>query len=208
MTNPQLDLWKSGFGDEYAERNARLENTESVRALFQVWSRVLQNTKHSKVNTALEVGCNIGANLYVLKNLVQQCSGVEPNEKVVAMAKANPELKNVNIQNSDGYKLPFADASQDLVFTSGVLIHVAPDDLGKMTDEIYRTSKRYIACLEYFSPQPTEIKYRGLDGFLFKRDFGGFYLDRYPDLKVVDYGFFWKRTDLVDDLNWWLFEKR
>jgi hypothetical protein len=41
---------------------------------------------------------------------------------------------------------------------------------------------------------------------LFKRDFGTFYLEQWPELQLVDYGFVWKRVEF-DDLNWWLFEK-
>ena len=44
-------------------------------------------------------------------------------------------------------------------------------------------------------------------GKLFKRDFGSFWWDLYPDLKLVDYGFFWKRVAGLDDFTWWLFEK-
>ena len=43
---------------------------------------------------------------------------------------------------------------------------------------------------------------------LFKRDFGGLWLDTCPDLRVVAYGFAWKRLTGLDNLTWWLFEKR
>ena len=43
---------------------------------------------------------------------------------------------------------------------------------------------------------------------LFKRDFGGFWLDNFPDLQVVKYGFSWKRLTGLDNLTWWVFEKR
>ena len=42
---------------------------------------------------------------------------------------------------------------------------------------------------------------------LFKNDFGSLYLDSFPDLKLVDYGFFWRRTTVMDDITWWLFRK-
>jgi hypothetical protein len=108
----------------------------------------------------------------------------------------------------DGYTLPFADGSIDLVFTSGVLIHVAPDNLGRVTDEIVRVARHYVLCIEYFSHEPQSVPYRGMEGYLFKRDFGAFYLDRYPGLRVVDYGFLWQRLDSADNSNWWLFAKR
>jgi spore coat polysaccharide biosynthesis protein SpsF len=32
-------------------------------------------------------------------------------------------------------------------------------------------------------------------------------LDSFPDLRLVDYGFFWRRTTVMDDCSWWLFRK-
>jgi spore coat polysaccharide biosynthesis protein SpsF len=44
---------------------------------------------------------------------------------------------------------------------------------------------------------------------LWKRDFAGEMLDRFPDLKVVDYGFVWRRDPIapMDDITWVLLEK-
>ena len=72
---------------------------------------------------------------------------------------------------------------------------------------MHRVSSRYIACSEYFSDKPETIPYRGQTDALFKRDFGGMWLDLFPDLKVLDYGFSWKRTTGLDNLTWWMFEK-
>ena len=37
---------------------------------------------------------------------------------------------------------------------------------------------------------------------------GGFWLDHLPGLRVIAYGFSWKRLTGLDNLTWWLFEKR
>ena len=71
----------------------------------------------------------------------------------------------------------------------------------------HRVARRYIVCVEYFSDQPETIPYRGHSEVLFKRDFGSLWLDCFPDLRVLDYGFFWKRLTGLDNLTWWLFEK-
>ena len=76
-----------------------------------------------------------------------------------------------------------------------------------MADELYRVSRKYIVLAEYFSVEPEERVYRGQSGLLFKRDFGGFFLDRFPDLTLVDYGFFWRRATGLDDLTWWALRK-
>jgi hypothetical protein len=43
---------------------------------------------------------------------------------------------------------------------------------------------------------------------LFKRDFGRFYLEQFPRLRVLDYGFLWQPLDSSDNSNWWLFATR
>ena len=123
-------------------------------------------------------------------------------------ARANPALEGVGIREGDGFALPFADASIDLVFTSGVLIHVAPEDLERVVREIARVARHYILCIEYFSHEPVQVTYRGKEGYLFKRDFGRYYLETFPNLRVVDYGFLWQPLDSSDNSNWWLFAKR
>ena len=72
---------------------------------------------------------------------------------------------------------------------------------------MYRVSNRYIVCIEYFSDKPEEIEYRGQSGMLWKRDFGSFWMEQHPDLKLLDYGFFWRRATGLDNLTWWLWEK-
>jgi hypothetical protein len=44
----------------------------------------------------------------------------------------------------------------------------------------------------------------------FKRDFAGEIMDRFPDLRLVDYGFVYHRDPQFpqDDFTWFLMEKR
>ena len=209
MTEPtrQIELWRSAFGDAYAGRNANRITEDGNRRLMRDWGRMLSHAVTPRPRSALEVGCNIGRNLLALRHFVETLHGVEPNASAVAAARSHPELAGMDIREGDGFHLPFPDASIDLVFTSGVLIHVAPDDLGLVVDEIVRVSRCYVLCIEYFSHEPTEIEYHGRTGHLFKRDFGRFYLERHPGLRVLDYGFLWQPIDSSDNSNWWLFAK-
>ena len=207
MTDKQIELWRSEFGEKYASRDANLISEENQRRLIRDWAKILHNAISPRPTSALEVGCNVGRNLVALRNFVSELHGVEPNSKVCDEARQNPVLAEATIKEGVSQDLPYADSSIDLVFTSGVLIHIAPDNLGKAVDEIVRVSRRYVVCIEYFSKEPAQITYRGLDGFLFKRDFGRYYLERHPNLRVLDYGFLWQLLDSADDCNWWLFEK-
>lgn len=205
MSTKQIELWTSAFGREYAARNPITD--QGSRRLMRRWARMLSQAIAPFPNSVLEVGCNLGRNLAALLPMVAEVHAVEPNLEVMERARADPRLTGARIQAGSAFDLPFADGSIDLVFTSGVLIHIAPEDLPRAVDEVVRVARRYVLCIEYFSHEPVAVPYRGLEGQLFKRDFGQYYLDRHPELRVLDYGFFWKPVDAADNSNWWLFAK-
>ncbi len=204
--SPQLAAWTSDFGDEYLARNEFADwKLEYGKEAFR---RMLGRISFVSV---LEVGSNIGLNLWFLRELFGaevKLWAVEPNRKAFEHLRKDSRIKVEKVWNVSAFELPLPAASVDLVFTAGVLIHIAPNDLGRATDEIVRVSRKYILCVEYFSHAPQEIPYRGRSGLLYKRDFGAFYLDRYPRLRPLAYGFLWQRElPIFDNLNWWLFEK-
>ena len=47
--------------------------------------------------------------------------------------------------------------------------------------------------MEYHSPYPVEIPYRGHKEKNFKRDFAKEFWNKYPECSLVDYGFFWSK---------------
>jgi len=61
---------------------------------------------------------------------------------------------------------------------------------------------------EYYNPSPVSVPYRGHQDRLFKRDFAGDLIEGYG-LKLVDYGFIYKRDTWApqDDVTWFLLEK-
>ncbi len=207
MVSKQVELWQSEFGESYAQRNNNRVTEENQAALLRDWAKVLAHATSPRPESALEVGCNIGRNLLALRHFIPQLHGIEPNRFCCETVRNNEALKGVVIQEGEGSSLPYADSSIDLVFTSGVLIHIAPDHLGKTVDEIVRVARRYVVCIEYFSHEPVEVEYHGMSGFLYKRDFGRYYLERHPGLRVLDYGFLWQELDSADNANWWLFAK-
>jgi spore coat polysaccharide biosynthesis protein SpsF len=206
-TSSQLKFWTGKFGNQYWRRNKitpeKIEN--GVKAYRQIFDNI-------KPKSILEVGSNIGIQLNILRKLLDpsvKLYAVEPNKTAFAKLIKNPKLKLTKAHNCDGYRLPFDDGSIDLVFTSGVLIHIPPQKLLDITKEIIRVSKRYVLCIEFFAHEPEEKTYRGRRNVFFKRDFGAFYLDHFPILKTVDYGFLWEREfPQFMDYHWWLFEKK
>lgn len=202
----QIDRWRGGFGDDYVERNR--PTSETIDIMERVFRRVFERASPPPASI-LEVGCNIGINLRALKRFTKaELFAAEPNAKARVRIVEDGVLDAAHLHDAWGSSLPQADGSIDLVFTAGVLIHIPEPNLIETVREIYRVSRRYVACLEYFSRDPATVRYRGHEDMLFKRDFGGLYLDMFPDLKVVDDGFFWRRSTGADDLTWCLLEKR
>ena len=71
------------------------------------------------------------------------------------------------------------------MFTSGVLIHINPDDLNTAMREIYRCTNEYIWGFEYYADEYSEIPYRGRRDLLWKAPFAKLYLDEFRDLELV-----------------------
>jgi pseudaminic acid biosynthesis-associated methylase len=192
----QLDAWKGDFGKGYTDRN-RLDWRRRVPA----FRRMVEGLELRRV---LEVGCNRGHNLAALRDVLGtgvQLVGVEPNPYARERAEAG------DIVDGDIFKLPFPDGDFDLVFTAGVLIHIALNDLPAAMAELYRCSRRYLLAVEYFAPEETTIHYRGSDHLLWKRDFLKHYQARFPDLKLLGTGH-WNEPGVWDDCTWWLLEKQ
>lgn len=193
------ELWRGDFGNDYTTRN----RTAGVnRRVF--WEAILAEFPARRV---LEVGCNLGGNLrWIAAQLPQEnIYGVDINLR--ALQELRQALPNVNALYAPARELPFRDRWFDLVFTIGVLIHQPPEALPIVMAEIVRCTDRFVLCGEYFSPQPTEVAYRGQTGALFKRDFGGLYQQLFPELQLRKKGFL-SKTEGWDDVTYWVFEKR
>jgi len=96
-----------------------------------------------------------------------------------------------------------------LTLIKGVLIHINPDELQAVYAKLVQTCRRYLLVAEYYNPSPVTIPYRGHLDRLFKRDFAGEILDQYPEMKLIDYGFSYRRDPNFpqDDITWFLMEK-
>lgn len=202
FTTVQESFWAGAFGNEYAERNSGEKLVASNVALF---SRILRSA--GPIKSIIELGCNTGLCLEALRRIDTRfdLTGFEINQTAaeLAVAKNVAKIKRFTILND------LSDESKaDLVFTRGVLIHINPDSLPKVFDNLNALSKRYIMICEYYNPTPVAVTYRGESERLFKRDFAGEMIDRYG-LKLVDYGFKYHRDNVSpqDDLTWFLLEK-
>lgn len=202
--NKQQKFWKNEYSKEYIERNSNFDLNLGIKA----WSKMLRNI--SDIENLLECGSNIGRNIEFLENLLPDTEKsiieLSPDAfKIVTSRYKFKEAVNSSILDSD---LP--SNNYDLVFTTGVLIHIHPDDLLDNLTKIYNFSKKYILFGEMFSRNPSFVNYKGEDDLLFTRDFGRYFLEHF-NVDIVDYGFLWGHYfDIAgfDDCNFWVFKKK
>lgn len=203
----QEEFWSGEFGDAYIERNA---SAQLLAGNIGIFSDMIQ--RMGKINSVIEFGSNIGMNLKAIKTLVPQiqCSAIEINHKAAEILK-NDEFFQHEIHVYEQSILEYEPEKQfDFVLIKGVLIHIHPDELQEVYRKLYESSKRYICIAEYYNPTPVTVQYRGNADRLFKRDFAGEFMDKYPDVTLVDYKFNYHRDYHFpqDDSTWFLLEKR
>lgn len=177
------------FGNEYTDRNALTleEMDRSYKRNYGITRTELNQEFVGDLDRSLrilEVGSNIGNQLLLLQKInFKNLYGIEINSYAVERAKAN--TKNINLIRGSAFDIPFKNDFFDLVFTSGVLIHIAPSDIHKAITEIYRCAKRYIWGFEYYADSYTEVMYRERKNMLWKTNFASLYLDLFNDLELV-----------------------
>ena len=186
---PQLEKWCGDFGQEYTRRNSH--TPEQVDDLWQnnygITRRKLNRRFLAGIprsSPILEVGCNIGNQLLLLKELgYTNLHGVDVQRGALNVARS--KASDVSFIQASAFALPYRDQCFELVHTSGVLIHISPEDIPAALDEIHRCSKAYIWGSEYYAPVATEVDYRGHGDLLWKMDYAREYLARFRDLEIV-----------------------
>lgn len=199
----QEEFWAGDFGDAYIERN---KSDQYFAANLHFFGNILSKT--NGVKSVIEFGPNVGMNLRAIDLLLPDVrfSGVEINVAAFeALQSTFPKGSFINKSIVDFE----VEEVHDLCLVKGVLIHLNPTLLESTYDKMYSSTRRYILVSEYYNPSPVNVVYRGHDNRLFKRDFAGELLDKFPDLKLVDYGFSYHRDPNFpqDDETWFLLEK-
>lgn len=203
----QEEFWSGEFGETYIDRNDSKRLLASNIALF---SAVLKQTE--SIKSVIEFGSNIGLNLKAVKTLIPDlsCTAIEINHKAAAVLQEDPFFEK-DMKVFECSILEYEPGQQyDFVLIKGVLIHMNPGELEHVYDKLYQSSGHYICMAEYYNPSPVMVRYRGNDNRLFKRDFAGEFLERYQDVKLLDYGFCYHKDPNFrqDDITWFLMEKR
>jgi pseudaminic acid biosynthesis-associated methylase len=192
-------LWAGEFGNAYVDRNLSAGESRS-----EFWLPLMDELRPQSV---LEVGCNLGGNLHWITQRVDSryVTGVDVNAK--ALRLLDRRVPGVRGVNAPARQIPVPDRSTDFVFTVAVLIHQPEETIDKVMSEMVRISSRYVLCAEYYAPETVEVPYCDNDGALFRRDYGGLFLDLFPfELALVRDGQL-RAEEGSDPLTWWLFER-
>lgn len=199
----QEAFWAGEFGSEYISRN---QGDALLASNLNFFVKTLHSTRG--VNSCLEFGANIGMNLKALKLLRPgiDAHGIEINAE--AARQLGGVIPPVKVYNTS--ILDFEPArTWDLTLVKGVLIHINPEVLPQVYDKLVESTGRYLLVAEYYNPAPVAIPYRGHSDRLFKRDFAGEIMERHSQMKLVEYGFAYRRDPNFpqDDITWFLLEK-
>lgn len=200
---PQEEFWAGEFGADYIGRN---NSTQLLASNLNFFSKALKQA--GRVESCIEYGANIGMNLKALQLLYPgiDLKAVEINHD--AAKQLTDLIGEGNVFEGSIFEYPIVEKAE-LTLIKGVLIHINPNMLATVYEKLYQASNRLILVCEYYNPSPTSISYRGHADRLFKRDFAGEILEKYPDLKLVDYGFSYRRDPAFpqDDITWFLMQK-
>lgn len=185
----QIRTWTGDFGREYTDRN-----TYSPAELDEFYCRQYGITRTNlnqrlldgvpRDARILEVGCNTGMQLLVLEKMgFTNLYGIEVQS--YALDRARHWIPGATLTEASAFAIPYTDRFFDLIFTSGVLIHIAPVDLPAALAEIHRCSHQWIWGFEYYAQETTELAYRGRTSLLWKTDYARAYMQNFPNLELV-----------------------
>ena len=207
MENEQQKFWDKTYSKSYIEKNSSFD----LHNGFEAWEKMLVSCERkADIRTTLECGSNIGRNIMSLNHVLPDArkSIIELSEDAYQIVVDKYNLDRTF--NGAIVDAPFEQASFDLVYVMGVLIHIHPDDVVSNMRKMYDLSSKYILIGEYFNRTPVTIEYQGELNKLFKSDFGKTFIQNF-DVELVDYGFLWGfiyDKSGFDDTTWWLFEKK
>jgi pseudaminic acid biosynthesis-associated methylase len=200
----QEQFWASEFGNEYILRNI---GSNLLASNINMFSKILSATRD--VSSCIEFGANIGMNLQAIKLIKPDIEpyAIEINTEAVKLLEK--VIPATNIYN--GSILEYVpNRLFDFVFIKGVLIHINPNELEKVYEKLYNCCGSYLMIAEYYNPTPVSIPYRGHSEKLFKRDFAGEFMGRYPQMELLTYGFEYHGDNNFpqDDVTWFLMKKK
>ncbi|MCK4791582.1 MAG: methyltransferase domain-containing protein [Desulfobacteraceae bacterium] len=203
MNTKKTQEWAGNLGKEYTDRNALSQDKMELlyKELYGITRTEMISMFISNFDRdmkVLEVGSNVGDQLLCLQKAgFKNLYGIELQSYAVELSKSR--TKGMNIIQGSAFDIPSKDGFFDLVFTSGLLIHIAPEGVATVLEEMYRCTKQYIWGFEYYADMYTEIHYRGHADLVWKTNFSKLFLARFSELILVrEEHFKYRENDNID----------
>ena len=134
--------------NEYARTNESRYNPN-----FAGFLRDLIRSLHC--TSVLEAGCGTGIDLRLLDETVE-VHGADLNEEALRIAKE--QMPRGDFRLCDVRRLPYADASMDMIFTHRLLNYLDDTTLEAAMSDMYRVAGRYIMSCESYHPDEAFIE--------------------------------------------------
>jgi SAM-dependent methyltransferase len=118
----------------------------------------------------LELGCGAGRNLRALQHCAQEAQLHGVDISASAIRQAAEHVPGADVRVGSLYELEgFADDSVDVVYTSGVLMHVPHAEVGGVVREMHRIARNAVVHFELHGPS------HGFDFHRYPRDYEALY---------------------------------
>lgn len=102
----------------------------------------------SRPRRTLELGCGAGRNIRYFSES-EQYVGIDIAANLLRRAADRVAPNTIGMVRGDIVRLPFADASFDLVFSDSTVQHVEPQRIEACIADILRVSARYVCLIEF-----------------------------------------------------------
>jgi pseudaminic acid biosynthesis-associated methylase len=191
MIAPGAEMWAGQFGDDYLRRN---QVDWPKRRPF--WDLMIHKTGARSV---FELGANAGWNLSAIRQWHPQTVVIGSDINTEACLQA--QAAGLTVVNNLDFTT-HVPGRFELVFTSGVLIHIEPEHLAEVMLALVAKSYRWVLAIEYAADTETMVEYRGQRDRLWKRPYGANY--EALGLKLVESG---DAGPGFDQCTYWLLEK-
>jgi ubiquinone/menaquinone biosynthesis C-methylase UbiE len=162
----QRDIFLSGEGDRWFDRNHDLVNSRAQFPITYLMKPYLEQTKINNF-TFIEIGCGLGKQTFeIAKTFTAHGFGIDPSEKAIHYARNTFEQHNndefstaFSVGTSDS--LDFPDNSFDLVYFGFCLYLVDRELLSTSISEACRVLKPlgYVAILDFDFGEVKENSY-------------------------------------------------
>lgn len=125
--------------------------------VYEYWTRqtpvvrikwFAEQIRDLSLGSFFECGFLCGRNLFHIHEVLPELnlSGIEINRTGIDLARG--KLPKANLMEKNIYDLGMSNDQYDMVFTCGVLVHIIPEDIDQIIDNMIGASSGYIAHLE------------------------------------------------------------